>query len=372
VSTRGAATPEKWNSLSVEKQLFHSAGAAQYNTPMNGEAAANENWRIIGHDWAVDRLRRSLLNGRQRHAYLFTGGPSLGKSALARAFALALNCEAVDIAARPCRHCRSCGAIARGSDPDLILAQSDDGAPLKIGAIRELSRVLALKPYAARYRIAILDEFDRVAPLAQDALLKTLEEPASFAVMILLASSAERILPTIRSRAQMIPLRPAPLQLIKAALVERGCEAERAEGIARLSGGRIGWALAALEDEALLAYRGETLDQLGAGLGGGRLAGLKRSEALSKRVGGDKAALREVLEIWQTYWRDVLLQCHGSPVKPGNSDRADEIRALVQRIETGDALAALHATRRALDALSTNANIRLSLDALFLDYPGLG
>jgi len=328
----------------VEKQLFHSAGAAQYNTPMNGEAAANENWRIIGHDWAVDRLRRSLLNGRQRHAYLFTGGPSLGKSALARAFALALNCEAVDIAARPCRHCRSCGAIARGSDPDLILAQSDDGAPLKIGAIRELSRVLALKPYAARYRIAILDEFDRVAPLAQDALLKTLEEPASFAVMILLASSAERILPTIRSRAQMIPLRPAPLQLIKAAL----------------------------EDEALLAYRGETLDQLSAVLGGGRLARLKLSEELSKRVGGDKAALREVLEIWQTYWRDVLLQCHGSPVKPGNSDRADEIRALVQRIETGDALAALHATRRALDALSTNANIRLSLDALFLDYPGLG
>ena len=338
---------------------------------MKGEAAAQENWGIIGHDWAVERLRRSLLNGRQRHAYLFTGGPSLGKRALARAFAQALNCEAAEIGARPCRRCRSCAAIARGSDPDLILAQSDDGAPLKIGAIRELSRVLALQPYAARYRIAILDDFDRVAPLAQDALLKTLEEPASFAVMILLASAAERILPTIRSRAQVIPLRPAPLELIKSALVERGCEAARADSIAGLSGGRIGWALAALEDEALLAHRGATLDQLSAVLDGGRLARLKHSEEISKRVGTDKAALRDLLEIWLTYWRDVLLQCHGSPVKPGNSDRADEIGALAQRIDAGDALAALHATRRALDALSTNANIRLSLDALFLDYPGL-
>ncbi|MCY3834381.1 MAG: hypothetical protein OXG85_15310 [Chloroflexi bacterium] len=338
---------------------------------MNLDAVSKQDWGIIGHDWAIEQLRRSLLNGRQRHAYLISGAPALGKGALAQAFAMALNCEDEAIARRPCGTCRSCRALGLGSDPDLIVAKREDGAPLKIDAIREVTRLLALKPYAARYRIAIFEDFDLVAPLAQDALLKTLEEPASFAVMILLASSPERVLPTIRSRSQTIPLRPAPLQVIKAALVERGCPEERADLIARLSGGRIAWALAAMADETILAERSETLDELSAIVKGARFERMKAAEDLSRRIGADKAAARKILEIWQTYWRDVLLQCHASLVKPCNSDRADEIRALAQRIEAREALLALEATRRTIRALSTNANLRLALDALCLDYPML-
>ena len=338
---------------------------------MNGESAASDNWGIIGQDWAVGLLRRSLLNGRQRHAYLITGAPSLGKRALAQAFAKALNCEDADIAGRPCGECRACRAIGRGNDPDLIVAAGEDGAPLKIDAVREVSRLLALKPYAARYRIAIFEDFELVAPLAQDALLKTLEEPAAKAVMIVLASADERVLPTIRSRAQLVPLRPAPLEVIKTALVERGCAEERADLIARLSGGRTGWALDALRDEALLAFRREMLDTLRDIVAGGRLARIKAAEELSKRVGRDKAAIRDILEIWLTYWRDVTLQCHECPVKLCNSDRAGEIRALAARISAGDARDALRATLSTIDALATNANLRLALDALLLDYPGL-
>lgn len=351
---------------------FQLAARSQYNALMIGENAAAESWGIIGHDWALGLLRRSLLNGRQRHAYLITGAPTLGKRALAMAFAKALNCEDMDLARRPCGICRACRAISRGSDPDLIVAEGEEGAPLKIEAIRDVARLLALKPYSARYRIAVFEDFDLVAPLAQDALLKTLEEPAPQAVLIVLASSAERVLPTIRSRAQMIPLRPAPLQLIKTALVARGSEEERADLIARLSGGRIGWALNANDEDAPLAFRREMLDALhGEIISEGRLARLKAAERLSKRVGKDKAALRQILEIWLTYWRDILLQCHNCPVKPSNSDRADEIRALAARTEARAAREALEATGRALDALSTNANLRLLLDALLLDYPGL-
>ena len=108
---------------------------------MNGESAVAETWGIIGHDWAVGLLRRSWLHGRQRHAYLFTGAPSLGKRALALAFAKALNCEDEDIARRPCGLCRACRAISRGNDPDLIVAKGEDGAPLKIDAIREVTRL---------------------------------------------------------------------------------------------------------------------------------------------------------------------------------------------------------------------------------------
>ncbi|MCY3917897.1 MAG: hypothetical protein OXG49_17990 [Chloroflexi bacterium] len=338
---------------------------------MNGEIAAAERWGIIGHDWAADLLRRSLLHRRQRHAYLISGPPSLGKRALALAFAKALNCEHDDITGRPCGACRSCRAISRGHDPDIIIAKGEDGAPLKIEAIRDVARLLALKPYSARYRIAIFEDFDLVAPQAQDALLKTLEEPAAQAIMIVLASSVERVLPTIRSRAQSIPLRPAPLQLIKAALVARGCDEDRADLVARLSSGRIAWALNAIKDDELLAFRREMLDELREIIEGGRLARIKAAERLSKRVGKDKAALRDILEIWLTYWRDVLLQSHDCPVKPCNSDRADEIRSLAARTSSRDAQDALAATLRTIDALATNANIRLALDALLLEYPGL-
>ena len=338
---------------------------------MSTEIAATD-WGIIGHDWAADLLRRSLLHRRQRHAYLITGAQSLGKRALALAFAKALNCEHDDIAGRPCGACRSCRAISRGQDPDLIIAKGEDGAPLKIEAIRDVTRLLALKPYAARYRIAVFEDFDLVAPQAQDALLKTLEEPAAQAIMIVLASSPEQVLATIRSRAQAIPLRPAPQQLIKTALVARGCDEERADLVARLSSGRIGWALTAVEDDALLAFRREMLDELREIVAGPRLARFKAAERLSQRVGKDKAALRDILEIWLTYWRDVLLQSHDCPVKPCNSDRADEIRSLAARSSARDAQGALVATRRTIEALATNANIRLALDALLLDYPGLG
>lgn len=329
------------------------------------------NWPVIGQDWAVEFLRRSLAHGRNRHAYLITGSPSLGKMKLALTFAQALNCEAEAPAQRPCLACRSCRAIGRGSDPDLIVAAADEGGPLKIDAIRDVARLLALKPYGSRYRIAILDDFHLVAPLAQDALLKTLEEPPEHAILLLLAASAERVLPTIRSRAQQLPLRPASLDLIKRQLISKGCEEGQAELLARLSGGRVGWALSASADDSPLVFRDEMLEILSRVLEGSRLRRMKESEALSRRAGKDKAFLRSVLEIWQSYWRDVLLQTYDSPVKPCNSDRRSQIRALAARLEPAAALGALAATDRALQALSTNANLRLALDALFLDYPGL-
>ena len=338
---------------------------------MNAETEAAADWPVIGHDWAVAFMRRSLAHGRNRHAYLISGSPSLGKMKLALTFAQALNCEAEAPAQRPCQVCRACKAISRGGDPDVIVTAAEDGAPLKIDAIREVARLLALKPYSARYRIAILDDFHLAAPLAQDALLKTLEEPPGHAILLLLAASVEHVLPTIRSRAQHLPLRPVSPALIRRRLIEDGHEHEQAELLARLSGGRVGWALSASADDAPLVFREEMLDILSKVLAGARLRRMKESEALSRRAGKDKALLRSVLEIWQSYWRDVLLQCYDSPVKPCNSDRRAQIRALAARLEPSAALAALAATDRTLQALSTNANLRLALDALFLDYPGL-
>lgn len=329
------------------------------------------NWRVIGHDWAVDFLRGGLLKGRSRHAYLISGSASLGKMTLARSFAMALNCQSEDPNARPCWQCRACKSIANGADPDLLLAAGEAGAPLKIDAIRQVTRMLALKPYAARFRVAILPDFDQIAPLAQDALLKTLEEPAPHAILILLAGHIERVLPTIRSRAQHIPLRPVPAHLIAAQLAARGCPAERSDFIARLSSGRIGWAFSALEDDSVLAFRAEMIDLLCIIVAGRRLQRLKVADELGKRIGRDKAMLRRILEYWTTFWRDVLLQSCGDRGTPCNSDRSADIHALAAQLGTPATHAAITATRATMSALATNANLRLLLDALFLDYPGL-
>ncbi len=333
--------------------------------------AGNQNWNIVGHERAVDFLRRGLLNGRSRHAYLLTGPTAVGKMTLALRFAMALNCETEAIARRPCGNCRSCRAIDKGIDPDLVIGRADESGRLLIDAIRDVMRLLALKPYGSRYRVAILEDFDQVLPQAQDALLKTLEEPAAHAVLLLLGQSTERILLTIRSRTQIIALRPLSLELVKEHLISRGVEEDRADLIARLSGGRIGWALAALDDERMLESREETLDLLREILRGGRVERLKIAQGLSHKVAGDKGQLRGTLDIWQTYWRDLLLECYETPVKPCNSDRKDEIRALALRANPAQALDALNATLRAARTLDTNANVRLALDVLFLEYPGL-
>lgn len=331
------------------------------------------NWPVWGHDWAVEFLQKSMAHGRTRHAYLITGTSDIGKRELAHAFAMALNCTHEDEALRPCGQCRSCKLIYSGNHPDILYSQTDARTgQLKIDAIREVMRNLALKPYDSKYRIAIFEDFDRAQPRAQDALLKTLEEPPSYAVLIVLAQSTEGLMSTITSRCQIVPLRPVPVATIENVLQMHGADEERATLLARLSNGRIGWALAALQNEAVMAEREDMLNMLDDVLQSNRAQRFKIAEDLEKLARRDKGAIRYLLETWQTYWRDVLLLAEGSPVKPCNSDRHVQIQQLVQRIQSEEALTALQATRHMLfDVLPTNANSRMALEVMFLDYPGL-
>lgn len=350
------------------------------------ELTQEHNWPVDGHDWAVNYLRRSLAHQRTRHAYLITGPASVGKSQLAHAFAMALNCTDPDENARPCGMCRSCKLIGSGNHPDILYSQSDENSgQLKIDAIREVMRLIALKPYDSRYRIALFHDFDRAQPRAQDALLKTLEEPPPHAVIILMAQSSaslsqpnkrmvqpsEGLMATITSRCQVVPLRPVASDIIESVLLRRGAEPERAKLLARLSSGRINWAINALDDDAVLLQRDEILDQLDVALRGNRSVRFALSEQLASKARKDRDYLRYILEIWQTYWRDAVLMSQDSPVKLCNIDRQVSLQQLLQRTDPDDSLTALQATRHTLSLLSTNANIRMALDVLMLDYPGL-
>ena len=326
-------------------------------------------WPVIGHDWAVNHLRKGIANRRIRHAYLITGVESVGKTTLAHALAMALNCTHEDLDARPCGVCRSCRMVMSGNHPDMIYAEAESASgALKVDEVRGITGRLTLRPYEARYRIALLPDFDLARPIAQDALLKTLEEPPGHAILLLLASSMQAILPTITSRAQALNLRPVAVDTVRETLIElHGVEPDDAEVLARLSGGRLGWAIRAAQEPEVLDQRSQALDLLEDVIGMNRKGRFDVAEAIAK----DKPALGPLLDLWLTYWRDLLLLVSNSPVKPCNVDRQVSLEQLAYAVGPEEARAAMSATRTMLGHLHWNVNVRLALETMFLDYPGL-
>lgn len=321
-------------------------------------------WPVIGHEWAVEHLDRAIRHGRVRHAYLITGPDRIGKSTLARAFAAALNCTGSPV---PCGECRACTLVAKVAHPDLTLVESgSEGGTFKIEQVRDLQQMLSLRPYEARYRVAILSRFHEANPAAANALLKTLEEPSPDVVLVLTANAAESLLPTIVSRCQVLALRPLPGQQVLAALEQQwGASPETARMLAQLSAGRMGWAIRAFEDPTELEQRASALSLLGEALRGSRRARFALVEQLSL----EKSALLALLDYWQGYWRDVLLIATGSQAPITNYDRAGELQRLARIAGQEAAHRALIATRRTLDSLGKNANARLAMEVLMLDYP---
>ncbi len=326
-------------------------------------------WPVYGHDWAVEHLQKALAHGRIRHAYLIVGTESIGRETLARAFAMAVNCTNPDEQHRPCGVCRSCKLIASGNHADMIYSELDSGTGvLKIEEIRAVTQRIALKPYEARYRVAIFRDFDRARPQAQDALLKTLEEPPPQAILLLLASATETLLPTITSRSQVLHLRPLALDAVRDALIEHyNAQPAQADLLARVSGGRIGWAIRALQDPSILEQRTTALDLLEQTVSANRAKRFDLADDLSK----DKLSLYPLLELWQTYWRDVILTTQGAGNALANADRREAIERLSVSLAPEEAIKALKSTRDLLDKLALNVNLRLALEVMFLDYPGL-
>lgn len=326
-------------------------------------------WPVYGHDWAVDYLRKGMTYNRIRQAYLIVGMSAIGKNRFAHAFAMAMNCTNAEPAERPCGVCRSCKLIMSGNHPDMVYSETDPNTgALKIEAIRAVTQRLALKPYEARHRIAIVSDFEKARGQAQDALLKTLEEPPPYAILILLASSIEPILSTITSRSQTIHLRPVPSDELAQILVNHyQAEPAQATLLARLSGGRIGWAINALQNPDVLTEREEALNGFEDVLKMNRAERFNLADKLSK----DRHYLVQTLELWQTYWRDLLLLAENSPVKPCNSDRIPNMERMLYTVNADQALTALNATRTMIGNMNINVNLRLALEVMFLDYPGL-
>jgi DNA polymerase III subunit delta' len=331
-------------------------------------------WPVIGHEWAVDLLQRAIGGGRLSHAYLLIGPSQVGKHTLAQALAQTLLCaEAAPDGShagpdRPCGVCRACRLVAQRRHPDLqtITAERNN---IQIDQVRALQSEAALSPVEGRYRVFIVREIERATAPAANALLKTLEEAPPRVVMLLTSVRRDQVLPTILSRCQPIALRPLPEEQVRAALVARwGAPPERAALLARLSCGRLGWAVSAHLDPALWEERTHRLDELVTLGGQGHLARLAYSEALSRQ----SEAVDRTLGLWATWWRDLMLVQNGVTQAVVNLDHRDQLVQQAGLYLPGQVRAALVDVLETRRRIHANVNLRLALDVLALRLPRPG
>ena len=331
-------------------------------------------WReVIGHEWAVRLLSNAIIHDRVGHAYLFTGLEHIGKSTLARTFAQALNCEA-GVEQRPCGECRACRLTGSDRHPDVKIIEPDVNdrgvKSIKIDAVRQLQAELSLSSYEGRHKVAILRRFDTATLSAANAFLKTLEEPPGHVVLILTALDGDTLLPTIISRCRRVDLRQIPAELIEETLMT-GTHIKPAEAnlIAHLADGRLGWAIQAHQNAALLQERRSQLESLHKALQGSTVQRFALAESIARKA----ETLPPLLSTWVTWWRDLILLSYGRRTGDGinNVDELELLHQLASQLPRAGILAALEQTEAAIRQLGQNANTRLVMENVLLTYPHL-
>ena len=326
----------------------------------------NNNWNLVGHEWAVDMLKKHVVNNTTRHAYLFAGPPGLGRRTLALRFAQALNCQTPLDAGIPCGECRDCKQIEAMQHADLTIIQAEsEGSILKVDQIREARRTLTFKPYQSNYRVAIFLRFQEANDNAANALLKTLEEAPSYAVLILTADNPEQLLPTIVSRCEVLRLRALRIEEVKNDLENRGMERDQANLIAHISGGRPGYARQLIQSNSLLEKREERLNDLQSLIAASRVEKFAYADKLAR----DKDSMRQAILIWLSYWRDVMLRTAQARTPLVNVDRNVEIEGLAGQLDLSVARGVVSGLENALEKMDRNVNSKLLAEVMLLDLP---
>lgn len=326
-------------------------------------------WNLIGHAWAEKILQQHLKTGDVHHAYLFTGAPGVGRRSLALEFAQAINCANPPAPGEACGVCSICRHIALQQQADLHVVSPDPlGGMIKVDQIRDLQHSLVLTPYEARYRIALLLNFHRANANAQNALLKTLEEAPRKVILLLTANSAESLLPTISSRCEILRLRPSSIDALAKALEERmSLPKEKAALYAHIANGRPGVALRLAGDPKTDDNRMRWLDSFQELLASSIRQKMKLSETMVKEKNNEP--LSEILQVWTSYARDILLTQQGNESKVVHSDHTQEIASYAKKTNRKQVLTLIEELMRSLELIEINANTRLLLDNLFLQFP---
>jgi DNA polymerase-3 subunit delta' len=329
---------------------------------------------IIGNPRAVSAVQRALASGSPPHAWIFLGPHGVGKAVLARWLAQALNCERRD--AEPCGECAQCARIARGIHSDVItvsIPPSEPNEPLhkdiSVDQVREVEQAVSLAPFEGRTRVVIIDPADAMSDGAQNAFLKTLEEPPPNAVFILIATQEDDLLPTVRSRCRKLEFGLVAAEEIESALREQGVDDEQARLLSRLAEGRPGRALALARDAKRLDKRRELLEEAST-LASMPMADLMDlTERMARQFRERREAVFDRLSAWLSWWRDVLLVQSGAGESIANVDLAERLEADAGRYSRAQVIAFVQAVMKCRGRLEANVQARIALDAMIVSVP---
>lgn len=258
---------------------------------------------IIGHEMIKDHFQKAIETNHVSHAYILTGEAGMGRKSLANAFAMTLLCEKAK--KEPCMECHACKQVMSGNHPDLIYVTHEKPGTMGVDDIREqVNDTIFIRPYSSYYKIYIVDEAEKMSVQAQNALLKTIEEPPSYGIIMLLTTNQEAFLPTILSRCVQLKLKPLKDSVVSAYLVESlGISEVNAEVYGAFARGNLGKAIELASSEVFQVMHGELLHLLK------HLKRMDVTELLDymKKLKDEKFDLRDCLDFMQLWYRDVLM-----------------------------------------------------------------
>ncbi len=337
---------------------------------------------IHGQDVAVSILRSSAHKQSgsigMAHAYLFTGPRSVGKTSTALAFAASLNCDNPTPEGDSCGNCLSCIRIEAGTDLDVQVIQPEKNQTV-VKQMGDMIANLVYAPVHGKRRVCIIEQADTLNAHAENSILKVLEEPPAYAVMILLSRNPTALLPTIRSRCRLLRFRSAGSAEVEEVLRARfDLPDEQISIIAASSEGAIGRAISMASNPRMMEERTAALDTLKWWLESPPIATLKASETLRKIAQPSKGEkeegqtavrrLQELLDYIQSWYADMLeIKVLGNGATLTNIDFADIIRAETVRHSTASIRAGIESIMSTRRYLEGNITAQLALESMFFD-----
>ncbi len=335
---------------------------------------------ILGHKKEVSHLEQAIRSGKVSHAYIFNGEKGTGKNMLAKAFAQTLQCERIPIpsgefAAQdtaedvmkivPCGECHSCKQAASGNHPDIIFLQHEKPASIGVDDVRDqLVGDAQIRPYNGRYKIYIISDAEKMTVQAQNAILKTIEEPPEYVIVLFLTANDRALLDTIRSRCVTLNLKPVPDDVVKEYLMEQVQVPDyQADICAAFAQGNIGKAVRLASSEDFNAIKSSAMRLI-------RSAGDMEISAIIdyvKEVQDYRISIQDYLDILALWYRDMVYykatkDIDGIVFK----DELRTIRETVQRCSYEGAEEVMKAIETAKARLSANVNFDLTMELLFL------
>lgn len=317
---------------------------------------------ILGHDSIKQHFQKAIGLHKVSHAYILAGEAGMGRKSLAHAFALTLLCEKGG--SQPCMNCHACKQVLSGNHPDLIHVTHEKPGSIGVDDIREqINDTIMIRPYSSYYKVYIVDDAEKMTIQAQNALLKTIEEPPSYAVIILLTINEDLFLPTILSRCVQLKLKPLKDSVIQAYLKETmGIPEREAQLYAAFARGNLGKAIKLSDSEEFKDMYKRLLSMLR------NIKNMDISQLLdySKKL-KEEMDIYECLDFMQVWYRDALM------FKVTNDanllifkDEYSTISDMSRHIGYDGFENILQAIEKARIRMEANVNMELAMELMFL------